>query len=139
MTPIASTRADDHHATDATTSTANANLHTREDKVTAPIASARAHVGTADAMAPTSRLDAAILRSQAKAALIGLRWKPAIAHAATAAAATAQGTEMTLERLIFECYGDVLFRGYEPDELGAATWGRWRAMRALSSLQTSSK
>jgi hypothetical protein len=56
----------------------------------------RAHVGTA------SRLDVAIVRTQAKAALIGLGWKPAIAHAAVAAAAAAQGPETALERLIFE-------------------------------------
>ena len=37
-----------------------------------------------------------------KAALIGLGWKPAIANAAVSAAAAAQGTEFTLERLIFE-------------------------------------
>jgi len=53
------------------------------------------------------RLDAAILRTQAKAALIGLGWNPAIAHAAVAAAAAAaaaaaQDVEVTLERLIFE-------------------------------------
>jgi hypothetical protein len=67
-------------APDAATSTANAG----------------AHVGTAN------KLDAAILRTQAKAALTGLGWKPAIAHAAVAAAAAAQGAEVTLERLIFE-------------------------------------
>lgn len=49
-----------------------------------------------------SRLDAAILRTQARAALIGLGWKPAIAHAAVDAVAAAQGMEMSLERLIFE-------------------------------------
>jgi hypothetical protein len=49
----------------------------------------------------TSRTSAAVLRTQAKAALIGLGWRPGVAHAAVAAAAT-QGTDMTLERLIFE-------------------------------------
>ena len=49
-----------------------------------------------------SKLDAAILRRQAKAALTGLGWKPAIAHAAVAAAAAAQGDEVMLEQLIFE-------------------------------------
>jgi hypothetical protein len=52
--------------------------------------------------AVTSKLDAAILRTQAKAALTGLGWKPAIAHAAVAAAASTLGTQPTLERLIFE-------------------------------------
>jgi len=49
-----------------------------------------------------SKLDAATRHTQAKAALIGLGWKPAIAHAAVAAAAAVQGTAVTLERLIFE-------------------------------------
>jgi hypothetical protein len=53
-------------------------------------------------IAPASRLDAAILHTQAKAALTGLGWKPAIAHAAVTAAAAAQGPDTTLERLIFE-------------------------------------
>lgn len=71
-----------------------------------------AHVGamsSADPVDGTSvrasgarRLDAAILRTQAKAALTGLGWKPAIAHAAVAAAAAAQGEDVTLEHLIFE-------------------------------------
>ncbi|TMQ04978.1 MAG: HNH endonuclease [Deltaproteobacteria bacterium] len=58
------------------------------------IADAHAHVGAA-------RLDAAILCTQAKAALTGLGWKPAMARAAVEAA-VAHGSEMTLERLIFE-------------------------------------
>jgi hypothetical protein len=50
-----------------------------------------------------SKLDTVILRTQAKAALIGLGWKPAIAHAAIAAAvAVPHSSELTLERLIFE-------------------------------------
>jgi hypothetical protein len=48
------------------------------------------------------RLDAAILCAQAKTALTGLGWKPAIAHAAVAAAAASQGVDITLERLVFE-------------------------------------
>jgi Holliday junction resolvasome RuvABC DNA-binding subunit len=47
------------------------------------------------------RLDAAILCTQAKAALRGLGWKPAIAQAAVAAA-VAENARMTLEELIFE-------------------------------------
>jgi len=58
--------------------------------------SARAHVGAA------SRLDAAILRTQAKDALTALGWKPAIAHAAVNDAVATHGLELTLERLIFE-------------------------------------
>jgi hypothetical protein len=71
-----------------------------------------AHVGTANVTISTkagdapasaaSRLDAAILCAQAKAALTGLGWKPAIAHAAVAAAAASQGVDVTLERLVFE-------------------------------------
>ncbi len=60
------------------------------------VANRNAHVG-----APT-KLDAAILGTQAKEALVGLGWKPAIAQAASAAASAALGTGATLERLIFE-------------------------------------
>jgi hypothetical protein len=49
-----------------------------------------------------TKLDTAILRTQARAALTALGWKPAIARAAVDAAAAAQGPEATLERLIFE-------------------------------------
>jgi hypothetical protein len=59
-------------------------------------AGTRAHVGVGN------QLDATILRTQAKAALTGLGWKPVIAHAAVAAAMAAQGAGMTLERLIVE-------------------------------------
>jgi hypothetical protein len=48
---------------------------------------------------PVSKLDMAILRSQARTALTSLGWKPAIAHAAVDAAAVAQGPGLTLERL----------------------------------------
>jgi hypothetical protein len=58
--------------------------------------------GTSVRASGVRRLDAAILRTQAKAALTDLGWKPAIAHAAVAAAAEAQGDAATLERLIFE-------------------------------------
>jgi len=57
--------------------------------------------GNAHVHAP-ARLDAAIVRTQAKEALVGLGWKPAIANPAVAAAAAALGAEATLERLIFE-------------------------------------
>jgi Holliday junction resolvasome RuvABC DNA-binding subunit len=49
-----------------------------------------------------AKLDVAIVRTQAKQALAGLGWKPAIANPAVAAAAAALGAEATLERLIFE-------------------------------------
>src|SRR5204863_6702360 len=59
--------------------------------------SSGAHVGAA------SRLDTAILRTQAKAALTGLGWKPAIACSAIAAAlAATDGDAVTLEQLVFE-------------------------------------
>jgi HNH endonuclease len=77
----------------------------------APAARPGAHVDAANA-APAARpgahvdaagkLDGAILRTQAKAALIGLGWKPATAHAAVAEAAAAQGTDVALEHLIVE-------------------------------------
>ncbi|MGH6784298.1 MAG: HNH endonuclease, partial [Sphingomicrobium sp.] len=56
------------------------------------LARSGAHAGTG--------LHAAILRTQAKAALTGLGWKPAIANAAVAAAAAARGADVTLEQLI---------------------------------------
>jgi hypothetical protein len=59
-------------------------------------ANRNAHVGT------STKLDAAIVRTQIKDALVGLGWKSAIAQAAAAAAFAALGTEATLERLIFE-------------------------------------
>jgi len=46
------------------------------------------------------KLDVAIVRTQAKAALIGLGWKPAIAAAAVSAAAADLGAGGTLEQWI---------------------------------------
>jgi hypothetical protein len=75
------------------------------------VAAPGAHVGApgARSSAPASeesktvsRLDAAILCTQARAALTGLGWKPAIAREAVDAAVAVKGAEMTLERLIFE-------------------------------------
>jgi len=73
------------------------------------IAAVGAHVGADIQPADTGvgsnalgKLEAAVLHTQAKQALVGLGWKPAIAAAATTAASTALGTEATLERLIFE-------------------------------------
>jgi hypothetical protein len=69
---------------------------------------ARAHVGAAGrrlvsvVCEPVSKLDLAILRTEARAALTSMGWKPAIAHEAVDTAITAQGPELTLERLIFE-------------------------------------
>ncbi|HSR96580.1 MAG TPA: HNH endonuclease [Kofleriaceae bacterium] len=60
-----------------------------------PAEQPNAHVGV-------SKLDAAIVRTQAKEALVGLGWKPAIAGPAVASAAAALLGEVTLERLIFE-------------------------------------
>jgi hypothetical protein len=56
---------------------------------------------SADQQEPAA-LDVAVQRTQAKEALVGLGWKPAIARTAVAAAATALGSETTLERLILE-------------------------------------
>jgi len=56
-----------------------------------------AHVGA------VRNLDTAILRTQAKAALTGLGWKPAIACSAIAAAlAATDGDAVTLEQLTLE-------------------------------------
>ncbi|TMQ16144.1 MAG: hypothetical protein E6J90_24335 [Deltaproteobacteria bacterium] len=60
-----------------------------------------AHTG-AHVDATTSKLDAAILRAQAKAALTGLGWKSAIARAAVSAAMATVDGDATLEQLIFE-------------------------------------
>jgi hypothetical protein len=67
--------------------------------------SAQAHVASAangSAHVGVSKLDAVIIRTQAREALVGLGWKAAIAGPAVAAAAAALGGEVTLERLIFE-------------------------------------
>ena len=70
-------------------------------------AEGRAHVGVPEAVdqgaeAVPSRLDAAVLRTQAKQALVGMGWKPAIASPAVAAASAALGAGAALEQLIFE-------------------------------------
>src|ERR1043166_7813798 len=49
-----------------------------------------------------SKLDVTILRTQAKAALVGLGWKGSIAQVAVAAAAASLGPEAILETLILE-------------------------------------
>jgi len=61
----------------------------------AATAPASAHVGA-------TKLDMAILQTQAKAALVGLGWKPAIARVAIAAAIAERDDDVTLEQLIFE-------------------------------------
>jgi hypothetical protein len=66
-----------------------------------PVTKLGAHVD-AVADAPVGVLETAIVRTQAKDALIGLGWRPAIAQAAVAAAFATLGAEVTLERLIFE-------------------------------------
>jgi hypothetical protein len=48
-----------------------------------------------------SKLDRAGLQVEAKAALTGMGWKPAIANAAVVAAAAELGPQATLEQLIF--------------------------------------
>ena len=58
------------------------------------------HVGAPARADEASRLDVAILRTQAKTALIGLGWKPAIAAAAVSAAAADLGAGGTLEQWI---------------------------------------
>jgi hypothetical protein len=82
-------------ATRPTTSAADTSAH-----VGAPGASSRAPAGAE--VKTVSKLDAAIVCSDARAALTGLGWKPAIARAAVEAAFVARGAEVTLERLIFE-------------------------------------
>jgi hypothetical protein len=73
----------------------------------APIVNAARATADAAAM-PTdgaivrSKLDAAVLHAQAKQALVGLGWKPAIAQSAVAATLAALGPAAPLEQLIFE-------------------------------------
>jgi hypothetical protein len=64
--------------------------------------SVRSSVPAGTEIKTMSRLDAAILCTQARTALTGLGWKPAIARAAVDAAVAANGAETTLKRLIFE-------------------------------------
>ncbi|HEX7842145.1 MAG TPA: HNH endonuclease signature motif containing protein [Kofleriaceae bacterium] len=82
-------------AMDAARAAARPGIH-MDATVATPAARPGAHVDA------TSKLDGVIVRTQATAALIGLGCKPAVAHAAVAAAVAAQGTEMALERLIVE-------------------------------------
>lgn len=74
----------------------------RRGSVAEKITSANVGVVAGGSAAVPSKLDAVVLRTQAKEALMGLGWKPAIATAATSAASAALGGEATLERLIFE-------------------------------------
>jgi hypothetical protein len=118
-TPVA--RVGDHmDETNAATPAAHFNAHVGATNAAAPAVRPDAHVDAALAARPdahvgvtpatrpgahveaASKLDGAIVRTQAKAALTGLGWKPTIAHAAVAAAAAALGTELPLERLIVE-------------------------------------
>jgi hypothetical protein len=72
---------------------------------TIPIAGTNAHVGAPAVSAPlrpAEKLDTAILRTQAKAALTGLGWQPAIAQAAVAAALAVRAADATLEQVILE-------------------------------------
>lgn len=82
-----------HHAGTLTISGTADRLDVRRRGESAP---AGAHVGAA-----RSQLDTAILRTEARAALTGLGWKAAVAHAAVERAAAALGADMTIEQLIF--------------------------------------
>lgn len=86
---VANTNADTGGHTEAGT-VAGSNAHATTD----------ANTGAGGNLA-LSKLDAVVLRTQTKEALIGLGWKTAIANAAAASAFAAGGAEATLERLIF--------------------------------------
>ena len=88
----------------AATPAACSGAHVDTSQIVTPAARPGAHVDARPGarVDARSKLDGAIVRTQAKAALIGLGWKPTIAHAAVAAAVAAQGTEVVLERLIVE-------------------------------------
>jgi len=68
------------------------------------VAKVGAHVGAVEdaQVGAHGKLGTAIVRTQAKDALVGLGWKLAVAQAAVAAAVATLGAEATLERLIFE-------------------------------------
>src|SRR5262249_17915401 len=95
-------------ATAAVTPAARPGAHVDATAAVTPAARPGAHVDATAAVTPAARPGAAsklhgdIVRTQVKTALIGLGWKPAIAHAAVSAAVAGHGTEMRLERLIFE-------------------------------------
>jgi len=97
-----------HHAGALTITGTPKQIEARRPAESKSIAKVGAHVGAvanADSYANTSvpnKLDTAVLRTQSKDALIGLGWKPAIAHAAVTASFATLGEEVTLERLIFE-------------------------------------
>ncbi|HEX2691224.1 MAG TPA: hypothetical protein VHN14_31645 [Kofleriaceae bacterium] len=86
-----------------------ANVGAHVDAADGPSANTSAHVGagsmkivSAGAHGGASRkLDAAILRTQARTALTGLGWKPAIARAAVTTAAAGAAPDVTLEQLIY--------------------------------------
>jgi hypothetical protein len=65
-------------------------------------AAARPTTSEPTAATASSKLDAAIVRAQTKDALISLGWRPSIAVAAVAAAASTLGDEVAIERLIRE-------------------------------------
>ena len=99
MGPCVELSSGDHahvDAASATSSVPETHAHVGAIGPTRSITEPNARAGLA------SRFDAVVLRTQAKAALTGLVWKPAVARAAVAAAVAAQGAELTLERLIFE-------------------------------------
>jgi hypothetical protein len=81
------------HVDAADVSSANTSAHVSVGRM--KIVNAGAHMGG------SSKLDAAIFCTEAKAALTGLGWKPAIAHAAVTAAAAGAAPDVTLEQLIF--------------------------------------
>jgi hypothetical protein len=106
--PILAAGADARVHADGTPEAVGGIQRDTADPTMSVVTEAGAHVGapssrpTAAGAEEVSKLDAAVLRTQARAALIGLGWKPVIARAAVDAAAAAQGPEMTLERLIFD-------------------------------------
>src|SRR4051812_16300545 len=110
VAPILAVSADAHMNTCDVVREDAASLVANASRPTTSAADTDAHVGAPGARtrAPgaeiktVSKLDAAILCTQARAALTGLGWKPAIARAAVDAAAAALGPAVILERLILE-------------------------------------
>jgi hypothetical protein len=96
----------------ASSTIAHDNAHVGSPKAAGSVPHAGPHVGASSGrnsiehadtcVSAPSKLDAAILRTQGKQALVGLGWKPAIAEAAVSEALASLGAEAPLERLIFD-------------------------------------
>jgi len=93
-----------HHRGALTISGTAEHLEVTRHREASAVAEVGPHVGAVEdaQVGAHGKLGTAIVRTQAKDALVGLGWKSAVAQAAVAAAVATLGVEATLERLIFE-------------------------------------